>query len=161
MATGTLALALGPFDVRLGRDGRRRRSCRSRKTVSEEALGMRARPTRRRWGLVVWTLALASVAWRGAWAASPEENYHRLCRSCHGDDGSGNGPAAKVLSKHPGNFTDCEAMKAHDRGFLVKIIAEGGPAVGRSSQMPGSAKKLSAKEIEELADLVAKGFCKR
>jgi cytochrome c553 len=129
-------------------------------TISEEALGMRARPTRRRWGLVVWTLLWQASHGR-AWAASPEENYHRLCRSCHGDDGSGNGPAAKVLSKHPGNFTDCEAMKAHDRGFLVKIIAEGGPAVGRSSQMPGSAKKLSAKEIEELADLVAKGFCKR
>ena len=161
MATGTLALALAPSDVRLGRDGRRRRLAEAGKRFRRKHWSAREADSQDRWGLVVWTLALASVAWRGAWAASPEENYHRLCRSCHGDDGSGNGPAAKVLSKHPGNFTDCEAMKAHDRGFLVKIIAEGGPAVGRSSQMPGSAKKLSAKEIEELADLVAKGFCKR
>lgn len=121
---------------------------------------MRRLSQRSRRGLVVWALVVASTARPDAWAGSPEENYRKLCRSCHGDDGSGAGPAAKVLSKHPGDFTDCQAMQAHDRKFLVKIIADGGPAVGRSSQMPGSAKKLSATEIEELVDLVTKAFCK-
>jgi len=119
------------------------------------------RPSQRsRRGLAVWTFVVACIAWSGAWPASPTENYRKLCRSCHGDDGSGAGPAAKVLSKHPGDFTDCRTMQAHDRVFLVKIIADGGPAVGRSSQMPGSAKKLSATDIEALVDLVTKGFCK-
>jgi mono/diheme cytochrome c family protein len=113
----------------------------------------------------MWTrvtvFALMSVVGSStATAANPQENYKKLCLTCHGADGSGNGPAAKMLNKHPGNFTNCEAMKAHDRAFVVKIIAEGGPAVGRSSQMPGSSKKLSAEEIDALADYVIKGFCK-
>jgi len=105
-------------------------------------------------------LALLAVAGSAATAATPEENYKKLCQTCHGADGSGNGPVAKMLNKHPGSFADCEAMKAHDRAFVVKIIAEGGPGVGRSSQMPGSSKNLSAAEIEALADYVMKAFCK-
>jgi mono/diheme cytochrome c family protein len=109
-------------------------------------------------GLAVASAMAATVS--SGRAASTEENYERFCSACHGKDGSGNGPAAKVLNKHPGDFTDCNAMKAHKREFLLRIIAEGGAAVGRSSQMPGMSKKLSPKEIEELAHYVSTGFCK-
>jgi len=120
---------------------------------------MRSAAGRPKLRVVAGIFGVLSIPCHAVWAASPAENFHKLCRSCHGEDGSGNGPAAKVLSKNPGNFTDCEAMKAHDKAFLVKIISEGGPAVGRSSQMPGSGKKLSAEEIEQLADYVVKNFC--
>ena len=94
-------------------------------------------------------------------AAEPvEKNYKKLCRPCHGDDGSGKGAAAGVLDKHPGDFTDCVAMKALTHDFLVKIISEGGAGVGRSSQMPASAKKLSTEEIGELATYISTHFCK-
>lgn len=122
---------------------------------------MHTRCTRNRYCLLV---AVATMTAMGtcfpARAADVKENYKRLCSMCHGEDGSGNGPAAKVLNKHPGDFTDCEAMKARDREFLVKIISDGGAAVGRSSQMPGRGQKLSPREIEELADYVSTGLCK-
>jgi len=94
-----------------------------------------------------------------AQAASAGDNYDQLCRKCHGDDGDGTGPAAAVLDKHPGNFTDCEAMKSRTHDFLVNIVTGGGAAVGRSPQMPASGKKLSPEEIDELAKYVASNFC--
>jgi cytochrome c oxidase cbb3-type subunit 3 len=109
--------------------------------------------------LAAGVITVAGVAYQTAYAAPPGDNYKKLCRTCHGDDGKGSGPAARVLDKQPGDFTDCQAMKAQKREFLVKIIAEGGRAVGRSAQMPASGKKLSPKEIEELADYVATHFC--
>jgi mono/diheme cytochrome c family protein len=92
-------------------------------------------------------------------AAEAGENYDRYCKSCHGSDGTGKGPASALLKTPAGNFADCDAMKALKREFLVKIIAEGGTAVGKSPQMPGLGKKLSLEEIEGLADYVTKHFC--
>ncbi|MFQ5666987.1 MAG: c-type cytochrome [Candidatus Binatia bacterium] len=92
-------------------------------------------------------------------AAPAPANYKKFCRKCHGDNGSGNGPAAAVLDKHPGNFTDCATMKTRTHDYLTKIISKGGGAVGKSPQMPSHAKKLSAEEIEELATYVATHFC--
>jgi mono/diheme cytochrome c family protein len=109
---------------------------------------------------IVGMISFLSAMRLPAWAASVEENYTKHCSPCHGQNGSGNGPAAKVLNKHPGDFTNCDVMRAYKREFLVKIIAEGGTAVGRSSQMPASAKKLSPEEIEGLVDHIATGFCK-
>lgn len=110
--------------------------------------------------IAVVMMSAVGTAWFPAGAADVKENYKKLCSTCHGEDGSGNGPAAKVLNKHPGDFTDCKAMKALDREFLVRIISDGGAAVGRSPQMPGRGQKLSQKEIEELADYVSTGLCK-
>jgi mono/diheme cytochrome c family protein len=92
-------------------------------------------------------------------AAEAGDNYDRYCKSCHGADGSGKGPASAMLKTPSGNFADCAAMKALKREFLLKIIAEGGAAVGKSPQMPGLGKKLSPGEIEGLAVYVATHFC--
>lgn len=105
-------------------------------------------------------LALSLHLPAAALAAAAAENYQKLCRNCHGDDGSGNGPVAAVLDKPPQNFTDCAAMAAHSREFLRKIITEGGGAVGESPQMPAFGKNLSAEEIEELTGYVATHFCR-
>ncbi|MFQ5666981.1 MAG: c-type cytochrome [Candidatus Binatia bacterium] len=117
-----------------------------------------------RTGPATLPLLLCVVAMLGplrsvSWAESAAKNYEQLCRKCHGEDGSGNGPAAGVLDKHPGDFTDCAAMQERSRDFVVKIIAGGGAAVGRSVQMPVTGKKLSPEEVEALADYVMHHFC--
>jgi cytochrome c oxidase cbb3-type subunit 3 len=129
--------------------------------LAERPVPMAQISTKARWLpiLAAGVIIAVGVTHRTASAAPPGENYKKLCGTCHGDDGKGSGPAARVLDKQPGDFTDCQAMKAKKREFLVKIIAEGGRAVGRSAQMPASGKKLSPKEIEELADYVATHFC--
>jgi len=38
-------------------------------------------------------------------ASSGKEMYHSYCASCHGVDGTGNGPAAPALKKAPTNLT--------------------------------------------------------
>lgn len=92
-------------------------------------------------------------------AADTEETYQQFCASCHGEDGTGNGPAAFVLEKPPQDFSDCKAMASKSTEYLVKIITEGGAAVGKSVQMPASGKNLSAQQIAELADFIAHNFC--
>jgi len=119
---------------------------------------MRNRAAGRR--LVLACAVVLSVAFAAAaYGATPAESYAKKCRKCHGEDGTGNGPAAAVLDVHPGNFTDCAKMASRDHDYFVKIITEGGKAVGKSEQMPAHKNKLSAEEIDALATYVATHFC--
>ncbi len=104
---------------------------------------------------------LVATAVDPAWSASAEENYGNLCRKCHGSDGSGNGPVAAVLSTHPSDFSDCDAVAKLTPEFLTKIIGEGGAAVGRSPQMPAVGKTLTSDEIDALVGYVTSEFCKK
>jgi mono/diheme cytochrome c family protein len=115
-----------------------------------------------RWTMVAALLtAVILTACPAVSAAEAGENYDRYCKSCHGADGTGKGPASAILKTPPGNFADCAAMKALEHDFVLKIIAEGGGAVGKSPQMPALGKKLSPEEIKGLADYVTTHFCAR
>jgi mono/diheme cytochrome c family protein len=67
--------------------------------------------------------------------------YKTYCATCHGDGGKGDGVAAVALTPKPRNFTtpdlwtkvgtDAAAQKAH----IMKVVKEGGPAVGLSPLM--------------------------
>lgn len=76
--------------------------------------------------------------------------YDANCVGCHGATGKGDGPAAAALNPKPGDMTDGKAMKALSDKYLFDIIKDGGASQKKSPIMPGSAKKLSDKEISDI-----------
>jgi mono/diheme cytochrome c family protein len=44
--------------------------------------------------------------------------YSRHCRSCHGNNGQGDGPMAKQLKTFPGDFADAKFQNNHTDGDL-------------------------------------------
>jgi mono/diheme cytochrome c family protein len=73
-------------------------------------------------------------------------NYMNHCKSCHGENGDGNGPRAANLSVKPTNFTDANMMGEHTDGELFYQITHG------RSPMPPFDGKLTDKERWELVD---------
>ncbi len=47
--------------------------------------------------------------------------FAKECRSCHGDSGVGDGPAAKDLTKPPGNLTTAKFWEQSDGALFWKI----------------------------------------
>ena len=59
--------------------------------------------------------------------------YVKVCSSCHGTSGKGDGPAAAALNPKPANFTDTEhSMFYSDRGrlYIIKKGIKGTAMVG-------------------------------
>ncbi len=79
-----------------------------------------------------------------------ESVYQRACATCHGDNGNGNGPAAKYLDPLPRNFTTgMYKFRSTPNGELptdqdlVRIVEDGIPR----TQMPGWKGLLTRQEI--------------
>jgi mono/diheme cytochrome c family protein len=51
--------------------------------------------------------------------------YEDKCARCHGEEGKGNGPEAKMYSTKPADFTDSAKMSASTDGELFFKITEG------------------------------------
>ena len=62
--------------------------------------------------------------------------FDNVCSTCHGLDGTGNGPASESLNPKPRNYTDAAWQSATTDDEIKKIILEGGQAVGKSGMMP-------------------------
>jgi mono/diheme cytochrome c family protein len=62
--------------------------------------------------------------------------YGERCASCHGVAGKGDGPEAAKLKQRPRNFSDPTWQLAVPDHHLQKVIVQGGPAVGKSPEMP-------------------------
>ncbi len=72
--------------------------------------------------------------------------YIKVCQSCHGESGKGDGPAAKALNPKPADFTDPEhSMFYSDNGRLY-IIKNG----IKGTAMVGWKSVLSAKDINNV-----------
>lgn len=54
---------------------------------------------------IVLSTPVMSVAQENEVIAGGELEFQRSCSSCHGSDGKGNGPMAKVLTVKPANLT--------------------------------------------------------
>ncbi len=50
--------------------------------------------------------------------------YVRLCRSCHGDEGGGNGPSAETLPLPPADFRHVRSILKSDED-LLRVIEHG------------------------------------
>ena len=85
-----------------------------------------------------WIFALSTLLLAGmdpTWAQNQSEGkklYLTYCSSCHGDNGKGDGPAARSLPVKPVNHTDGAVMNQLTDKFLLEIISKGGSAVGKS-----------------------------
>ncbi len=73
--------------------------------------------------------------------------YDRMCASCHGLNGDGNGPAGKKLHPKPTNFQESHGEKMSDGEHFWKISKGKGP-------MPSFEKKLSTEERWDVVNYV-------
>jgi len=70
--------------------------------------------------------------------------FETRCATCHGSGGKGDGAAAAGLTPKPRDFSDPAWQKSVTDEHIEKVIALGGPAVGKSPLMPPN-PDLSAK----------------
>jgi mono/diheme cytochrome c family protein len=80
--------------------------------------------------------------------------FQEHCAVCHGAQGKGDGPGARVVAQKIRDFTDAQAMRSVSDRFLFEIIQKGGSQFGRSNAMPAWSMKLSDAEIRELVELI-------
>ena len=74
----------------------------------------------------------------GAPSEKAQNMFMTVCATCHGPDGTGNGPAAETLNPKPRNYTDPAWQGSVTDDDLKKIILLGGQGVGKSPMMPGN-----------------------
>jgi mono/diheme cytochrome c family protein len=80
--------------------------------------------------------------------------YKQHCLRCHGEQGKGDGPAARILKPKPHDLTDKQFMAKLSDEDLFKTIAKGGAAVGKAKTMPAYESKLKEKEINDVVAFV-------
>jgi mono/diheme cytochrome c family protein len=103
--------------------------------------------------------AVTALSVGSAWADDEiAHEYTIYCAKCHGEDGRGDGVYAPKLHKQPRDFSDCATMAKISDATIVKVIEEGGEAVGLSNEMPSWQGALDDDEIAALAKYV-RGFC--
>ena len=73
--------------------------------------------------------------------------FATVCATCHGSDGTGNGPAAETLKPKPRNYTDAAWQASVTDDDLRKTILKGGQGVGKSPMMPGNPQLESQPEV--------------
>jgi cytochrome c553 len=72
-------------------------------------------------------------------ASVPQESrdlFAQRCSTCHGPQGTGNGPAAAALTTKPRNYTDKAWQASVTDEQLKRTIVGGGASVGKSPFMP-------------------------
>ncbi|MCC6159478.1 MAG: cytochrome c [Deltaproteobacteria bacterium] len=87
-------------------------------------------------------------------AAKGAAPYKTYCFSCHGEKGDGNGPAGAALNPKPRAFTDKAYMSGLTDEQLLKVITDGGAAVGKSPLMAPWKGTLKDQEIKDVAAYV-------
>lgn len=87
-------------------------------------------------------------------AAQGLVSFKQYCTGCHGDTGGGDGPAAVALTPKPRNLQDFGYMSKVDDAALLKVIAEGGAAVGKSPLMAAWKSSLSEAQVKDVAAYV-------
>ena len=83
-----------------------------------------------------------------------QELYHSNCSPCHGENGDGKGPGARMLPVKPANHRDGKVMNQRSDQELSDIIVKGGAGVGRSPFMPAWEGQLSEEQIRSLVSYI-------
>lgn len=81
---------------------------------------------------------------------SGEDLYKTYCWQCHGINADGMGVNIPDMSVQPRDHSDTKKMAARSDEELYKVIKEGGPAIDKSTLMPGWGDVLSEEEIQSL-----------
>ncbi len=104
----------------------------------------------KRCALMMTTLSVALAIPMFSFAAdvaAGQAVYNRLCVSCHGAGGKGDGPAAAALNPKPRNLV--AAMPKGDE-YVKKVITQGGAASGLAATMPAWGAALQPGELDSL-----------
>lgn len=86
--------------------------------------------------------------------AEGKKLYASYCAACHGDQGKGDGVAARSLPVKPADHTDGAVMNQLSDKFLTDIIAKGGSAVNKSGFMPAWGSSLNNKQVSDIVAYV-------
>jgi mono/diheme cytochrome c family protein len=73
--------------------------------------------------------------------------YIENCAPCHGEEGRGDGPGARVLPVKPADHTNGIVMSTRSDHDLFEVISKGGLGTGRSSFMPAWQGQLTREQI--------------
>ena len=85
--------------------------------------------------------------------ADGASDFATFCSSCHGTGGAGDGAAAVALDPKPADFTKAEFWtEERNDEYLMKVIKEGGPAVGKSPMMAPWGGSLSDDQIKAIVE---------
>ncbi len=88
----------------------------------------------------VGTIAFAAPAFAADPTAAEREEaktvFAQRCTVCHGPTGAGDGPTAAALNPKPRAFADPAFQAAAKDADIEKVIADGGPSIGKSPLMP-------------------------
>lgn len=112
-------------------------------------------------GLALFILG-ASIGWGATrivgkdWEEA-KQLYADACASCHGDDGKGQVSGLGVTVELP-DFTWCAFNSEESDRDWALVVAEGGPAAGRSEQMPSFHGALTEQQINQVIAYV-RTFC--
>ena len=90
-----------------------------------------------------------------------QQMFATMCATCHGADGSGNGPAAEALTVKPRNYTDAAWQASVTDDELRKTILLGGQGVGKSPLMPGNPQLKDQPEVLDGLVRIVRGFAKK
>ncbi len=71
--------------------------------------------------------------------------FEKLCVTCHGAQGKGDGPAGLMMMPRPADFTSPK-IKGKPDGELLKSIQDGRPP----TTMPAYKEQLSAQQISDV-----------
>jgi len=94
--------------------------------------------------------------------ATARQIFAGTCSTCHGMDGTGNGPAAASLGPvHPRNYTDPAWQASVSDADIKKIILVGGQAVGKSPMMPPNAQLQNEPEVLNGLVSIIRGFARK
>ena len=104
--------------------------------------------------LVLMAIPLTlGTAWSStARAQDAKAVYAQKCQPCHGATGKGDGAAGKFLRPHPPRDF-AASLKGKSDYWIAKTIKDGGPAVGKSSVMPGY-KDLTDDQAKALVEYI-------
>jgi mono/diheme cytochrome c family protein len=82
--------------------------------------------------------ALDTRATRSAVQDEAQDVFLGRCASCHGYQGHGDGPSARDLKVRPADLSRGDWQRGVTDEQLRKLIVQGGPALGKSAEMPAN-----------------------
>ena len=94
-------------------------------------------------------------------ATQAKAMFETVCATCHGADGTGNGPAAANLNPKPRNYTDPAWQASVTDEDIKKTILLGGQGVGKSPMMPGQPQLRQQPEVLDELVKIIRGFGKK
>jgi mono/diheme cytochrome c family protein len=80
-------------------------------------------------------------------AAEAQQIYTSRCATCHGQEGTGDGPAGTALTPRPRNFHDGAWQASVTDDQIDRVIREGGAAIGKSPLMPPNPDLVARPEV--------------